>query len=109
MSRSSSLVTRGATTGERWAGQIYVTHCLKADSVEGQAGLSIRATSIHEPAFYKFALDFPSYKMPLDMLTTPPSPQLAPRRLALVRTLGGKLAVVHSSYLARDTAGRGGN
>ncbi|HEV3166675.1 MAG TPA: hypothetical protein VGZ22_21800, partial [Isosphaeraceae bacterium] len=109
MPRSPSHATLEATTGKRLAAQLYVTHCLKTDSVEGQAGLSIRATSIHDPAFYKYALDFPSYKIPLDMVAALPTPLQAPRRLALVPTLGGKLALVQSSYVQKDTLGRGGN
>src|SRR5438045_509898 len=88
------------------AHQLYFTHCLPADSVGQATGYAVRATSTSERALLQFATDYPAYELPLDMWSSNPSPADAPRRLALVSSPVGGLALIHSAYLPEDTRGR---
>jgi hypothetical protein len=92
------------------ADQIIVTHCLKQQSVLSEAGYSIRATSLpgiaSDQAMKRFALDFPSLRLPVDMRGSALDPARAPRSLALVPAPGGRVALVHSAYLPFDSSGQ---
>src|SRR3954454_8964719 len=93
----------------RVAEQIYVTHCLKEDSVHGKAGFSVRASSTNDQTLLRVALDYPMYELPVTMWSRSPQPDQAPRRLPLVAAPGNRVALVHSSYLTHDTIHREGS
>jgi hypothetical protein len=57
----------------------------------------------------RFALDYPSYELPLGSPPGGLAPEAAPRRLARVRVPGGRTALIHSAYLAPDVRGRANN
>src|SRR5262245_49877516 len=89
--------------------QIYITHCTQSDSFRNQAGFSIRASSTRDAELLKFAFDYPSYELPIDMWGTHPRPEQAPRRLALIAAPGNRVALIHTSYVMQDTRGRPGS
>src|SRR4051812_38948001 len=100
MSVSPSPAIGAADPGRGRVEQLYVTSCHKQDSVQGQPGYSIRATSIDAPELFQFALEFPALRLPLDMrATTTLPPRQAPQRLALVPAPRDKLALVNTAYL----------
>jgi hypothetical protein len=109
MTAAPSTAVGSRAAGQRTAQQIYVTHCTQADSIRHQPGFGLRAASTDDPALLKFALDFPSYELPLDMWGTNPLPQDAPRRLALTAAPGNRLALVHTAFVQYDTRGRPGS
>jgi hypothetical protein len=86
--------------------QVYVTHCLPADSVYNRPGFEVRATSTSDAALHQFALAYPAYELPLDLRRPGVQPADAPTRLALLAAPGGRSALVHTSYLPEDTCGR---
>ncbi len=88
------------------AEQVYVTHCLPADSVSGRPGFEVRATSISDPLLLQFAIEQPAYELPLDLRRPGLSPAETPCRLALVSAPGGRVALVHTVYVPEDTCGR---
>ena len=49
------------------AEQVYVTHCLPANSVSGRPGFEVRAASVSDPLLLQFALEQPAYELPLDL------------------------------------------
>lgn len=89
--------------------QLFVTHCLSTDSVLGEAGYSIRATSLESDSpLLSIAMNFNAYELPLIAYDgAQPIPQEAPIRLAAVPLKDLELvAIVHSVYLETDTRGR---
>jgi hypothetical protein len=88
------------------AEQVYVTHCLPADSVSGRPGFEVRATSVSDPLLLQFALEQPAYELPLDLRRPGLTAAEAPCRLALVAAPGGRVALVHTVYVPEDTCGR---
>lgn len=86
--------------------QFYVTHCAKADSVLNNPGWSVRAASAADPELAKQALACPPYELPTDLWKDRPTRDDAPRRLARLKGPAGKVWVVHSSYLEKDTMNR---
>src|SRR5580692_10623138 len=88
--------------------QLLVMHCLKEDSVMGREGFSVRAASpgATDPATLDWALRLDAYELPLDMKSGALLANQAPRRLARVPGPPGRVALVHTSYLAEDTVGR---
>lgn len=91
-------------------GQFYVTHCAKSDSVLGDAGWSVRASSADkDDLLVRLALECPPYELPMDMWAKMPSRKEAPRRLARTNGPDGGVWVVHSAYLEKDTMNRDGS
>lgn len=91
------------------AEQFYLTHCSQEDDVRKRGGYSIRACSTTEDGLLTFVNSFPSYQLPVELLSQAPLPEEAPQRLARVKLESGQWAMVHSSYLPQDTKGRRGN
>ena len=89
------------------AEQLYVPHCLYGEGVARQAGFGVRASSTADPLLLRFALEYPSYELPLG-LAAGRLAEGAPRRLALVRVPGGRSALVHTAYLPAE-GGRANN
>src|SRR2546430_2568939 len=106
MALTSSLPQYRTEGSALAAAQVYFTHCLPADSIGSQAGYAARAGSTTDKSLLQFATDYPAYELPLDMWSSKLSPAEAPRRLALVSSPVGGLALIHSAYLAEDTRGR---
>jgi hypothetical protein len=88
------------------ADQVYVTHCLPADSVYNRPGFEVRATSTNDPDLHQFALSHPAYELPLDLRKSNLTPADAPTRLALLTTPEGNRVLMHTVYVAEDTCGR---
>lgn len=86
--------------------QFYVTHCAIVDSVLNNPGYTVRAASVGDPAALDAAFHYPPYELPIDLWRDPPSPELAPRRLARTKFPKGGVWAVHSAYLEKDTVGR---
>jgi hypothetical protein len=85
--------------------QIYVTHCLRSEGLSGEAGFAIRASSTLDPLLLRFALEYPTYELPLGMAG---EKRVGPRRLSLVRIPGGPSVVIHSAAVP-DERGRANN
>ena len=64
--------------------QLFVTHCLTSDSVLGEAGFSIRATSLKsDDPLLSIAMNLNAYELPLMAYDgARPYPKEAPIRLA---------------------------
>ena len=88
------------------AEQILVMHCLREDSLLGREGFSVRAASNRESPLLEWALAIDHYELPLDLKSRTLLLNQTPRRLALVPTSDGRVALVHSAYLAEDTCHR---
>src|SRR5688500_9849283 len=88
------------------ADQVYVTHCLPADSDNNRPGFEVRATSTSDERLHQFALGHPAYALPLDLRRPGLTPPEAPCRLALLNTADGRRGLLHSAYVAEDTCGR---
>jgi hypothetical protein len=87
--------------------QFYVTHCTMADSVLNNPGYTVRASSPGGEALLEKAFHYPPYELPIEMWKDLPPVDLTPRRLARTEYGSrGSVWVVHSTYLAKDTAGR---
>src|SRR6266487_4313387 len=93
-------------SGPQRADQVYVTHCLPADSVYNRPGFEVRATSTNDPNLHQFALSHPAYELPLDLRKSTLTPADAPCRLALLTTPEGKSVLMHTAYVVEDTCGR---
>ena len=94
----------GATANA--AEQILVMHCLREDSLLGQEGYSVRASSTGDQGLLQWALAVDHYELPFDLRSGPLMPHQAPRRLAFAPVPGGRWGLVHSSYVKEDTRGR---
>ena len=88
--------------------QLIVMHCLKDDSVLGREGFSVRAASpgASDSSTLDWALKLDSYELPLDMKTGSLLVNQAPRRLARVPGPPGRVGLVHTAYLPKDSVGR---
>jgi hypothetical protein len=86
--------------------QMCITHCLREEGLYRQAGFTIRATSTLDPLLLRYALEYPSYELPVGMAGDKLS--ATPRRLALVRIPGGHSALIHSVHVP-DERGRANN
>ena len=77
------------------AEQILVMHCLREDSLLGREGFSVRAASNRESTLLEWALAIDHYELPARLeephVTAEPE---TPRRLALVPTSDGRVALV---------------
>jgi hypothetical protein len=89
--------------------QLFVTHCLTSDSVLGEAGFSIRATSLKsDDSLLSIAMNLNAYELPLMAYDgARPYPKEAPIRLAAIPLNEINLvAIMHSVYMETDTRGR---
>lgn len=86
--------------------QICITHCLREEGLYRRAGFTVRATSTLDPLLLRFAMEYPSFELPVGM--TGDNQLAAPRRLALVRIPGGQSALIHSVHVP-DEKGRANN
>ena len=89
--------------------QLFVTHCLTSDSVLGEAGFSIRATSLKsDHPLLSVAMNLNAYELPLMAYDgARPYPWEAPIRLAAVPLKESIfVAIMHSVYMETDTRGR---
>ena len=89
--------------------QLFVTHCLTSDSVLGEAGFSIRATSLKsDHPLLSVAMNLNAYELPLTAYDgARPYPWEAPIRLAAVPLKESIfVAIMHSVYMETDTRGR---
>ena len=89
--------------------QLFVTHCLTSDSVLGEAGFSIRATSLKsDDPLLSIAMNLNAYELPLMAYDgARPYPKEAPIRLAAIPLKEINLvAIMHSVYMETDTRGR---
>ena len=89
--------------------QLFVTHCLTSDSVLGEAGFSIRATSLKsDDPLLSIAMNLNAYELPLMAYDDArPYPKEAPIRLAAIPIKDQNLvAIMHSVYMETDTRGR---
>jgi hypothetical protein len=109
MERPSSSNRAGAAAAACRAEQLYVTHCLRGDSVLGQEGFGVRASSSTDPVVLQFALGLPDHVLPSTAEGPALSPGQAPRRLARIEMPDGRIALIHSVYLGHDTRGRTGS
>jgi hypothetical protein len=111
MTASEAMTRRAPAAGgaPARAEQLYVTHCARGDSVQGQEGFGPRACSSSDPALLRLALELPAHELPVGMWSLNVTAAQAPRRLARVELPNGRVALVHSSYLPLDTRGRDGN
>ena len=100
-----STASNGASNA-RVAEQIYVTHCLREDSLLGREGFSARAASSSDTNLLHWALALDAYELPFDMKSGSLLLSQTPRRLAMVPAPGDRVGLVHSAYLAEDTRGR---
>ncbi len=96
--RSSNRISKGRIE------QVFVTHCLKAESVLRQAGYSVRAASTDDEKLLRVALDLPGLQVPLSTGATPLDVDQAPRRLALQKTEDGQALLTCTSYLPFDSS-----
>jgi hypothetical protein len=102
-------VTQAAQHADAVGQQFYVTHCTIADSVLNNPGYTVRAASPGDESLLEKAFHYPPYELPIEMWKDLPPVDLTPRRLARTEhgsRGGGGVWVVHSTYLAKDTAGR---
>ena len=89
--------------------QLFVTHCLTSDSVLGEAGFSIRASSLDvDHPLLAIAMNLNAYELPLMAYDgARPYPWEAPIRLAAIPLKEtGLVAIMHSVYMETDTRGR---
>jgi len=89
--------------------QLFVTHCLASDSVLGEAGFSVRATSLEpDDPLLSIAMNLNAYELPMLAYDgARPYPWHAPIRLAAIPLKGKYLvAIMHSVYMETDTRGR---
>lgn len=89
--------------------QVFVTHCRPEDSIFGEAGFSIRASSLEDRDHFlhREAINLPPYELPPAFHGGRPTPQEAPVRLAAVPLKSGNfIALMHSVYMETDTRGR---
>jgi hypothetical protein len=89
--------------------QVYLTHCLLVDSVFNVAEFTVRAASPMNHDLLRLVDRYPTFELPVVLWSKDPSPENAPRRLALVNLDDNHQALIHSAYLPRDTVGRVGN
>ena len=92
--------------------QLFVTYCLTSDSVLGQPGFSIRATSLKpEDPLLSIAMNLNFYELPLMAYDgARPYPWEAPIRLAAVPLKESNfVAIMHSVYMETDTHGNPNN
>ena len=88
------------------AEHILVMHCLREDSLLGQEGCTVRASSTGDSSLQQWALAVDHYELPFDLRSGSLLSTQSPRRLALMPAPGGRSGLVHSSYLKEDTRGR---
>src|SRR5687768_17355759 len=62
MSVSPSPTKPGQEAAPAPLHQVYVTHCLQADSVRHHAGMSVRASSTTDAELLEFAFQYPAYE-----------------------------------------------
>jgi hypothetical protein len=89
--------------------QLFVTHCLTSDSVLGEAGFSIRASSLKaDDPLLSIAMNLNAYELPFMAYDgARPYPWEAPIRLAAIPLKeNGFVAIMHSVYMETDTRGR---
>ena len=86
--------------------QICITHCLHEEGVYRRAGFTVRAASTRDPLLLRFAMEYPTFELPIGMVGEKQS--APPRRLALVRIPGGQSALIHSVHVP-DDRGRANN
>lgn len=89
--------------------QAYLTHCLLVDSVFNVAEFTVRASSPMDHDLLRTVDRYPTFELPVVLWSKDPSPENAPRRLALITLDDEWQALIHSAYLPRDTVGRVGN
>ena len=106
MSSPSNPTSRNGGTQRAAAEHILVLHCLREDSLLGQEGFSVRASSTGDASLQQWALAVDHYELPFDLRSGTLLSTQAPRRLALMPAPGGRTGLVHSSYLKEDTRGR---
>src|SRR5262249_7086524 len=112
MSASEAMTRRvpaGGGAAPARAEQLYVTHCARGDSVQGQEGFGPRACWSAARALLRLARELPAHELPVGMWSQNVTAAQAPRRLARMELPDGRVALVHSSYLPLDTRGRDGN
>ena len=88
--------------------QIFVTHCRVSDSVLGQPGFSIRATSLKpDNPLLTLAMNFSPYDLPMLAYDgARPYPWEAPIRLAAIPLKKTSLvAIMHSVYIQTNSHG----
>ncbi len=89
--------------------QVYLTHCLLVDSVFHVPEFTVRAASPMNHDLLRLVDRYPTFELPVVLWSKDPTPEHAPRRLALINLNVEKQALIHSAYLTRDTVGRVGN
>ena len=106
MSSSSNPTSTNGGAAHAVAEHILVMHCLREDSLLGQEGCTVRASSTGDSSLQQWALAVDHYELPFDLRSGSLLSTQTPRRLALMPAPGGRTGLVHSSYLKEDTRGR---